>query len=138
MQTTVGRKVWLWGAAGALASDGQPFDATVVFVHTDWCVNVKYTDHAGVDHYLPAVSLGVPRMPASANEVGVNAHGTLDNHGSGIYATWMPYQMREAQRVGSLGAGPHPVHTGVEQMNWSTSPGDPALAVRNPPMGGAS
>lgn len=123
MQATIGRQVWLWGAPGAVAASGQPFAATVVFVHSDWCVNLKYIDHAGVDGFASSVSLGLPRMPASPGENGVNSHGTLDHHGNGIYATWMPYQMREAVRRNEP-LGQHPVHTSIAGMN--ATGGDPA------------
>lgn len=96
---SVGRKVWYWPSLYDLASPhasadnpmpgrgmrqvtGEAFDATVLCVHGDRCVNLLVVDHCGVTHYVPSASLMQPGDDKPA-------HG---------YAEWMPYQVGQAKK----------------------------------------
>lgn len=97
MKPTVGRKVWLWtaSATNAQAAD-QPFDATVIFVHSPSVVDLQYTNHWGTGGTQKSVPLREPSMPGDGAPESV--HGVNDVHGSGeTYATWMPFQVGQAK-----------------------------------------
>lgn len=94
MPATVGRKVWYWDNGGlhnAATEDlGQPFDATVCFVHGvavdgNQLVNLSVTDHAGNTFVRQSVELRLP--------------GPADRHFMpAAYATWMPFQVGQARK----------------------------------------
>lgn len=82
---TIGRKVWyrpLGYSEGAVDSN-QPFDATVVHVWSDICVNLVIRDHVGNQFTKTSVSLAQDRE-AQPGE-----------------CEWMPYQKGQAARVES-------------------------------------
>lgn len=106
MKPAVGRKVWLWGAPGAVFDRNQPFDATIVFVHSEWCVNVVYRDHAGAQWLHESAPLSLPRIPAPLSRRPYADHGVEDTHASGLRATWMPYQVGQAAAAAIGAAGP--------------------------------
>lgn len=88
---SIGRKVWFYDAAPERHSaqmvrydDSQPMDATVIYVWSPTCVNLRVTDHAGIMHTRTSVPL---RDPAEG-----------DAHGKEYVATWMPYQMGQAKK----------------------------------------
>jgi hypothetical protein len=91
IKPTIGRKVYFYDPSTSTArqqdmqrySDSQPFDATVVYVWGDTCVNLRITDHAGNTHVRTSVPL---RDPADG-----------DAHGKEYVATWMPFQVGQAK-----------------------------------------
>lgn len=87
---SIGRKVWFYEAladAGCL-DQYQPYDATIVYVHSPSIVNLRVTKHSGDTIIRTSVPL---RNPAGAG---------VDLHGSGNpYCTWMPYQMGQAAKT---------------------------------------
>jgi hypothetical protein len=91
---TIGRKVWFWTAFDQNVHDKvQPFDATVIFVHSPTTVDLHVVDHAGQMLRRTSVELLDPSRPAT--EPGE----TPDCHGTGReYATWMPYQVSAAAK----------------------------------------
>lgn len=86
IQPTIGRKVWFYEADqhGNINNRAMPFDATIVYVWSPECVNLRISDHVGL---VLARSSVVLRDPDDG-----------DRHGSGSeFATWMPYQVKTAQ-----------------------------------------
>lgn len=82
---TIGRKVWFYDSyLGACNDVRQPFDATVIYVWSESCVNLDVTDHHGNRHIKTSVPLREPREG--------------DQHGVEYVATWMPYQMGQAKK----------------------------------------
>lgn len=57
IKPTVGRIVWLYGAAGENHDLKQPFAAQVAFVWSDRLINVSYVDHDGIQEPLRSVVL---------------------------------------------------------------------------------
>jgi hypothetical protein len=84
---SIGRKVWFYDHSSGMQrySDNQAFDATVIYVWGDTCVNLRVTDHAGQTHVRTSVPL---RDPAEG-----------DVHGKELVATWMPYQVGQAKKA---------------------------------------
>jgi len=81
IKPTIGRKVWFWADAPR-TSDEQPEDATIVFVHSDSCINLQVLDHNGVSRAETSVELvrdGLPQPPTR-------------------FAQWMPFQVGQAKR----------------------------------------
>lgn len=99
MQTpTISRHVWYWPSANDVNhlqdkpmtsySDKQAFDGVVCHVWGPNCVNLRVTDHAGIEHIRTSVRLCEDEdIPIGSN-----------------YATWMPYQKAqfEAQKPTTL------------------------------------
>jgi hypothetical protein len=86
IKPTIGRKVWFYEPtlAGNINNPTVPFDATIVYVWGDTCVNLRVTDHQGNTFARCSVPLRDP--------------GADDRHGAGDYvATWMPYQTGQAR-----------------------------------------
>ncbi len=75
---TIGRKVWYWDRSRN--STNQAEDATVVFVHSDTCVNLRVTDHNGDSRPVHRVYL---RQPDAGAPDAVP------------YCEWMPYQVQQ-------------------------------------------
>jgi len=79
----IGRKVWYWplkDTANIVSYNPEtPCDATIVYVWSDTCVNLRVTDHTGATHVRTSVQPDTER-PSS-------------NH-----ATWMPYQVGQAKK----------------------------------------
>lgn len=88
---TVGRKVWFYTMATdhfRVADPKQPFDATVVFVHTPTLVNLLVVNHSGQTMVREGVELRDPSPD--------------DKHGADTeFATWMPYQVGQAKKDAS-------------------------------------
>jgi hypothetical protein len=82
---TIGRKIWLFQSAlhAGVLDAKQAFDASIVFVHPSGNVNVAGTDHAG--------------QPFGLHDVPLRDPGVADEHGTSIFATWMPYQVGQAR-----------------------------------------
>ncbi len=86
---SIGRKVWFYPDESCIQSlaatreNDHPFDATIISVHDDGTVNLAVHDHVG--HHF--AKLGVPL----ANPDDVSSLPT------GCFATWMPYQVKQAQ-----------------------------------------
>lgn len=86
IKPTVGRVLWLWNAYGTNIDRVQPFDASIVFVHSDTEINVAYHDHEGV-----------ARM-ARVDLLQDDTSGLPDPKDTKkAYATWMPYQVGQAK-----------------------------------------
>ena len=87
IKPTVGRKVWFYAGNDHeemnVIDRTQPLDATVVFVHGDRHVNLFILDHMGHQHFAPDVELVQP---------------DTETPQYGSYATWMPYQVGQAQQ----------------------------------------
>jgi len=89
---TIGRKVYFYDPENPTANQPQmtrydakqPFDATVIYVWGQTCVNLRVTDHAGNTHIRSSVPLRDPRDE--------------DGHGKEYVATWMPYQVGQAKK----------------------------------------
>jgi hypothetical protein len=78
---SIGRKVWFYPNGATV--NGQPHDATIVYVWNDRLVNLACHDGNGV--------------PYAATSVALYQEG--DNALVGAYATWMPYQVGQAKAV---------------------------------------
>ena len=106
MQPTVGRKVWVWGHGLALNHD-QPMDGTVLSIHrpaqlgAPALVTVHVIDHTGMFSTAHSIELRAPQYAP-----GASLHDVLDNHHSGVYATWMPFQVKAAQHPALAAAQP--------------------------------
>ena len=93
IKPTIGRKVWFWLNNSAIGSPhsyqpssldaNQAMDATVVFVHSDRCVNLLVIDHAGYSHVVQNCRL----------------HHTGDDMTDGKYCEWMPFQTNQAKNA---------------------------------------
>lgn len=87
IEPTIGRKVWFWPSkhGGDAETNNlnpeQPFDATVIFVHSRDMVSLDITDHAGSRHVRTMVAL--------------HAFEDKDRPDHG-HASWMPYQEKQA------------------------------------------
>jgi len=93
IQPTIGRRVLYWpnptDAQGhpdpiSIIDPEQPCDAGIAFVHNDRLLNLTVAGHLGGAHSRPNVVLvqdGDELPPAGA-----------------AYATWMPYQLGQAQQ----------------------------------------
>ncbi len=98
-EVTVGRKVWYWMGYNNQGSGEhllelnvyQPFDATVVGVHSDGKINLVIYDHAGNIHRDQRVELHDPTTSGMSSNPVADQH-FLAGHG---YATWMPYQKKQ-------------------------------------------
>jgi hypothetical protein len=92
IQPTIGRKVWFWptemhARTGTNVHDGQPCDATVIYVHDDGHVNLRVTDHIGQVHTYTHVKLAQGITPETADDAPRGC------------ATWMPYQAKQAAKA---------------------------------------
>ncbi len=83
---TIGRKVWYRPSQEDLGASGmtqhnpdQAFDATVVYVWNDNCVNLSILDHAGEDWRRTCVAIN-------------------NTEGASAWAEWMPYQIGQAKK----------------------------------------
>ena len=84
MKPSIGRKVWFYDSSTFVGMDPrQAFDATIIYVWSDECVNLKVTDHNGNDRVETSVLLREPQAG--------------DEHGIGPCATWMPFQVGQAR-----------------------------------------
>lgn len=86
IKPTIGRKVWYWpvNERGITTFDEkQACDATVIFVHSDTCVNLRITDHMGGTHSRMSVLLH---------------QGAVEDRPPSSCATWMPYQQGQAKK----------------------------------------
>lgn len=98
IKPTIGRRVWYWlsatdyFAAEAVNFDPlrgpQPFDAGIIRVFSNRCVNLMVTDHNGIQEPRTSVTLvqDCDRVPDS------------------YFATWMPFQVGQAKKESSGGA----------------------------------
>jgi hypothetical protein len=91
---TIGRKVWYWPDPHELRTPGNPggficfdseqaFDATVIYAHGMNKVNVRVTDHRG--------------MQFTKNDCALVQEGETPPSDRG-YVTWMPYQQQAARK----------------------------------------
>ncbi len=97
IKPTVGRKVWYrpniedrigYGGMAVYFHDveefdGQPLDATIVFVRNDRLVNLTIMDHNGAQHQRTSVVLK-------------QDDDVMDEDAA--YAEWMPYQVGQAKK----------------------------------------
>jgi hypothetical protein len=85
IKPSIGRRVWFHPGGGYFGlqslSDHQAFDAGVVFVWHDRCVNLLVTDHVG--NTMPVQSVLLLQDDDTAAE-------------GQAHATWMPYQVKAA------------------------------------------
>jgi hypothetical protein len=82
---TIGRKVWYYDFTTVGCNDPhQPYDATVIYVWGNDCVNLDVTDHHGNRLIKTSVPLRDPQDSAC--------------HGVSSFATWMPYQVGQARK----------------------------------------
>lgn len=92
IKPTIGRVVWFHPAPCELSAmqvghamvrhTDQPFEAHVVHVWSDTCVNLVVFDHDGNMHKRTSVPINVENM----------------GHPLGSYADWMPYQVGQAAK----------------------------------------
>ncbi len=96
---TVGRKVWYRPSHEDLSSldnsiggkaippmfafGDQPLDATILYVHSDYCVNLVVFDHDAAMHRRMSVILSQGDNPVPPGDA---------------YAEWMPYQAAQAKK----------------------------------------
>lgn len=90
IKPTVGRKVWYRPSEHdaklgmvVSTSGNQPLDATVVYVHSDTCINLAILDHNGNPHARTSVIL-------MQDDMGISPGAS--------YAEWMPYQVGQAKK----------------------------------------
>lgn len=100
IKPSIGRKVWYRPSAadkagnfGMRTAGDQPLDATVLAVWGDRCVNLSVSDIYGKQFSLTSARLRQPGEP-----VPVDAEG----NDIGGYAEWMPYQLGQAAKTGTL------------------------------------
>lgn len=118
IKPTIGRRIWYWPGTKDLAFLGpamhaidraQPFDAGVIFVWSDSCVNLQVTDHAGGIWFREKVRI----LQEGESD------STLDSAG---VAQWMHYQVgqaaREAERASEKAVSP-PEDTATHQTSLS-------------------
>lgn len=86
IKPTIGRKVWWWQHGENNAQ--QPEDATVVYVHSDRCVNLHVIDHNGNARPVTSAHLVQP---------GDGEEGASHAKPVACYATWMPFQVGQAR-----------------------------------------
>ena len=95
MQTpTIGRKVWYWSGPEDLdlvtyLDASQAFDATVIFVHPDCCVNLLVNDHNGTEYVVIKAILEDPEEGDCHCQEGRDEG----------YASWMPYQKQQHEKA---------------------------------------
>jgi hypothetical protein len=81
---TIGRVVWYFPSdddlnrLGMIKHGDQPFDAHVIYVWSDTCVNLVVFDHAGYQFTKTSVAINV--------------------EGASPRAEWMPYQREQAAK----------------------------------------
>lgn len=98
IKPSIGRSLWYWSMEGerdalgmTLLSSLQPFDAKVIFVHSDAYVNLMVTDHVGVQHYRGSVLLlQEGDMPPNYRP----------------FAEWVPHQTGQAKKASEPAAQP--------------------------------
>lgn len=104
---TPGRVVWYWPSQHeldaksiAVVDQSQPLAATVAYVHSDRLVNLSVVDQAGAQFRRTSVKL-------------LQEDDATPHTSEGPYATWMPYQIGQAEKSapcggewGSCGATP--------------------------------
>ena len=78
---SIGRKVWYWQKSN---TTGQAEDATVVFVHSENCVNLRVTDHNGDSRPVQYCHLRQPGEIVSEDYL--------------FYCEWMPFQVSQAAK----------------------------------------
>lgn len=88
IKPSIGRKVWLWSNGHAFQDQKQPFDATIIFVHSDTRITVRYDNHWGTQGVNTSVLLRDP-IPG-------DMHAAVEEH---TVATWMPFQVGQAKPV---------------------------------------
>lgn len=69
IKPTVGRKVWYYVGHNHPEMNTlsyQPCDATVLYVHSDDCVNLLIVDHLGHQHFVDRAPLIQPDAPIGA------------------------------------------------------------------------
>jgi hypothetical protein len=83
IKPTVGRKVWYWPSANdnGVQLQGQPWDATIIGVHSDNRVNIRVTDSIGYTSGKQFVHLLQGEEKATG----------------GGYCQWMPYQVGQVK-----------------------------------------
>lgn len=121
----VGRKVWVFGAPGAVLDMTQPFDGTIVFVNGAPYVTVAYRDHCGVQF--------AQQLPLRDPQPGYSSHDVAETHDGVPRAVWMPFQVGQAkaQALGAVG----PVIAGIPS---AVTAGVAAGSVSLGTAGGAS
>lgn len=96
IKPTIGRRIWYWPgyldlavpeSAMHLLSDqaSQPFDAGVIYVHSDTCVNLQVTDHRGGIWFREKVRI----LQEGEDSAVIHENGV---------AQWMHYQAGQAAR----------------------------------------
>ena len=94
IKPTIGRRIWYWPgptdlfavASMARIESEQPFDAGIIYVHSDTCVNLQVTDHRGGIWFREKVRI----LQEGEND------SVLDSAG---VAQWMHYQVGQARAV---------------------------------------
>lgn len=84
IKPTVGRVVWFW--PNGKYSGGQPYAATIAYVHNDRCVNIGYLDANGIPMRATSVFLAQDGEPEPG----------------GWFCEWMPYQKGQAAKTEQL------------------------------------
>lgn len=84
---SIGRKVWVWSTTHSYADQRQAFDATVIFVHSEDRITVRFDNHWGTQQIQSAVLL---RDPLDSD-----MHSAVEE---ALVATWMPYQVKTAAK----------------------------------------
>lgn len=117
IKPTIGRRIWFWpgqvdlltAAPMRQVAPEQPFDAGIIYVYGDTCVNLQITDHQGGIWFRERVSIlleGEDQHPG-------NPYGV---------AQWMHYQVgqaaREAERASEKAVSP-PEDTATHQTSLS-------------------
>ena len=117
IKPTIGRRIWFWPGQLDLyaarpmrqVSPEQPFDAGVVYVHSDTCVNLQVTDHMGGIWFREKVRI-------------LQEGDDHDEHEFLGVAQWMHYQAgqaaREAERASEKAVSP-PEDTATHQTSLS-------------------
>lgn len=103
IKPTIGRKVWFWAHVPVHGyATSQPEDATVVYVHSDDCVNLRVTDHSGYSR------------PESSVALWDGDGGQPDTR----HAQWMPFQLGQAKQItagDSVASGRNPPATNASR-----------------------
>ena len=84
IKPTVGRVVWFWESAPTSETE-QPQAAIVAHVWSDTCVNLAIFDPNGVPWAKPPTSIHLVQEGEDAPS-------------SGMYCSWMPYQIGQAKK----------------------------------------